>query len=77
MSKRNVKKSEYPVVQNVMKGVYGLLHLVSDMEKRGVTKEIRQGEIRGKTEYGKDLKMRYQYGVKIGLDDVINGLKKE
>jgi hypothetical protein len=52
-----------------------LLNTVIDMDKRGVTEEFHQGNLRGKTKKGEDINIKYGYGVKIGLDDFIKSRK--
>jgi hypothetical protein len=53
-----------------------VLNTVTDMEKRGVSEVARQGEVNGKTEDGRDIKVKYGYGVKVGLDDFAKKLKE-
>jgi hypothetical protein len=74
MKKRNIRKIQYPIVKSVVKGVNGLLHLVADMNKRGVSEEVHHGELKGKTKDGKDIKVKYGYGIKVGLDDLVKKL---
>ena len=77
MKKRNIRNTQYPIVKSVIKGVSGLLHLVADMNRRGVSEEIHRGELRGKTNDGKNIEIKYGYGVKIGLDDFVKKLKEK
>ena len=77
MKKRNIRKIQYPIIKSVIKGVNGLLHLVADMDRRGVSEEVRQGELRGKMKDGKDIKVKYGYGIKVGLDDFVKKLKEK
>jgi len=70
MNEKHIRKGAHPIVKSVLKGVHGLLHLVADMERRGVSEEVQEGEIRGKTRDGKDVHVKYGYKVKVGLDDV-------
>jgi hypothetical protein len=75
MSKKSVKQSINPIAEIVARGAQGLLHLVRDMHSRGVSEEVGQGELNGKTKDGQDIKVKYKYGVKVGLDDFVKKLK--
>jgi hypothetical protein len=46
-----------------------LLNKIADMEKRGVSEEIYQGELKGKTKDHKEVKVKYGYGIKVGLNE--------
>lgn len=74
MAKQQIKKSQHPLVKSLVKGVSGLLNIVADMEKRGVSEKVEQGEWKGKTKDGQDVKVRYGYGIKVGLDDFVKKL---
>jgi hypothetical protein len=52
-----------------------LVNTVIDMDKRGVSEEVWHREVRGKTDDGKDIKVSYGYGVKVGLDDHVKSHK--
>lgn len=54
-----------------------LLNKVADMGRRGVSEEIQQGEFSGLTRDGEDIKVRYGYGVKVGLDDFAKKMKEK
>jgi hypothetical protein len=71
MTQQDLKKSNNPILKIVSKGINGLLHLVADMDRRGVSEEINTGVIMGKTKDGNDVSVKYKYGVKLGLDDVV------
>lgn len=71
-----IQRKQHPIVRGLVSGVTHLLRLVADMEKRGVSEVVRHGEINGKTEDGRDVKMKYGYGVKVGLDDFVKKLKE-
>jgi hypothetical protein len=75
MTRRNIRKIKHPIAESVMKGVNGLLRLVADMDRRGVSEEVRQGELVGKTKDGEGIKVKYGYGIKVGLDDFVKKLK--
>lgn len=78
MKRRNdLQRKQHPIVRGIINGVTHLLHLVADMEKRGVSEVVRHGEINGKTEDGRDIKVKYGYGVKVGLDDFVKKLKEK
>jgi hypothetical protein len=71
MTQKDLKKSNNPILKIVSKGINGLLNLVADMDRRGVSEEINTGVIMGKTKDDQDVSVNYKYGVKIGLDDVV------
>ncbi len=65
------------LAEGVAKGVSGLLGLAAEMERQGKSERIEQGEIRGKTQSGKEYKGAYGLRVKVGLNpDDFRGRKK-
>jgi hypothetical protein len=77
MSKKIGKIKQTLIARSILYGFSWLLEKVVDMEKRGVSEEVHQGELRGKTKDGKDIKMKYGYDIKVGLDDFVKKLKEE
>jgi len=52
-----------------------LLNSVADMEKKETSVMLKSGEFNGITKEGKEIKVKYRYGLKIGLDDLIKRKK--
>lgn len=77
MKKRQIKKSQHPLVKTLMRSIGGLLNVVAGMEKEGISEKVEQGEWSGKTKDGRDLKVKYGYGIKVGLDDFVKNLKEK
>jgi len=73
---RGVKKSGNPVIKIAVKGLNNLLHKVIEMDKKGISETVGHGEFAGKKD-DNDLKVRYKYGIKIGLDDFVKKLKED
>jgi bisphosphoglycerate-independent phosphoglycerate mutase (AlkP superfamily) len=71
----DIQKKQLPIVRGIVSGVTHLLHLVADMDKRGVSEVVHHGEVNGKTKDGRDVEVKYGYGVKVGLDDFVKKLK--
>lgn len=55
------------LAKNALRGVGALFGLVVDLEKEGKSEYRECGEIKGKTESGKDIKGVYGFQVKVGL----------
>jgi hypothetical protein len=47
-----------------------LVNQVADMEKQGISEKVVQGEIGSKTRDGKDVNIKYGYGIKLGLENL-------
>jgi hypothetical protein len=77
MKKRNIIKIQYPIVESVIKVVNDLLYIVADMNRRGVSEEVYQGEFKGKTKDGQDIKVEYGYGIRVGLDDFVKKVQEK
>jgi hypothetical protein len=73
----DIENKQGALTKVLVSGVKHLVHVVMDMDRRGVSEDVRHGEIHGKTKDGSPVKITYNYGVKIGLDDVIKKLKKK
>jgi len=76
ITKKVARQTNQSLARSLIKGIGRLVGFVVDMEKRGVSEVVEQGELTGKTKEGKDVKVKYGYGVKIGLDDLIKKLKR-
>jgi hypothetical protein len=51
-----------------VKGIGVLFRFAAEMERQGKSEHIEYGEITGKTESGKEMKGRYGFHMKIGLN---------
>ena len=56
------------IVDGVARGIGGLLGLAAKLEKEGKDEYAEQGEIKGKTESGKEYRGAYGFRVKVGLN---------
>ena len=56
------------LIEGFAKGVTGLLGLAANLEAQGKDEYAEQGEIKGKTESGKEYRGAYGFRVKVGLN---------
>lgn len=56
------------IMSGLMKGIGGLFGLAMRLEKEGKSEYKEVGEIRGKTENGKEYHMAYGFRTKVGID---------
>jgi hypothetical protein len=68
-------KQKSPISSLISYCLNTLLTALVDMDKRGVTEEVHQGNLKGKSRNGEDINIKYGYGIKIGLDEFIKGHK--
>lgn len=65
------------LAKSAVKGIGGLLGFAAEMERQGKSEHIEQGEIKGKTESGKEYRGAYGLRVKVGLNpEDFKGRKK-
>ena len=75
--KKGVGVSLETVIKGFVKGIGGLLGCALNLEKEGKDEYVEQGEITGKTKSGKEIKGRYGFRVKAGLNpEDFRGQKK-
>jgi hypothetical protein len=65
----DIQRKKHPIAKGLLGGVTHFLHLVTDMEKHGVSEVVYQGERKEGIEDGRNVKVRYSCGIKVGLDD--------
>ena len=65
------------LIEGFAKGVTGLLGFAANLEAQGKDEYAEQGEIKGRTESGKEYKGAYGFRVKVGLNpEDFRGQKK-
>lgn len=67
-SKDGMEVSLGAVIDGFVKGVGGILGLAAELEEEGKDEYVEQGEIKGRTESGKEYKGVYGFRVKVGLN---------
>ncbi|MDP3052127.1 MAG: hypothetical protein Q8N42_01325 [bacterium] len=76
-SKKNVGIQPKGLIGGIAKGISSLFELIADLEKQGKSEYKEEGEIKGKTKSGKDVKGIYGFQVKVGLNpEDFRGQKK-
>lgn len=75
--KRGMEVSLGTVIDGFVKGIGGLLGLAAKLKKEGKNEYAEKGEIKGKTESGKEYQGAYGFRVKVGLNpEEFRGQKK-
>lgn len=67
-SKEGVGVSLERLIEGFAKGVTGLLGFAANLEAQGKDEYTEQGEIKGKTESGKEYRGVYGFRAKVGLN---------
>ena len=65
------------LIEGFARGIGGLLGFAADLERKGKSEYVEQGEVSGKTASGKEYKGAYGFRVKVGLNpEEFRGQKK-
>lgn len=67
-NKKELAISPKRVIKGIVKGIGSLLGLAAELERQGKSEYIEQGEIKGRTKSGKDIRGIYGWRVKLGLN---------